>query len=479
MDRIVTIGRCQWRAFWRRFKRTGNLNAGNQAIILIVSFLLLIRYLHSLQAAATLLPRGDARLFQSLFSGIFLVWLFPMAGNAGMSITTRKLMHLPLTLKELFGIRVVTLFIPPYVWIIVLGSLGICYPIIRAQNPVPGVIAALLFITFSALTGLTVSQLLTMKLWRRILFLVLLIIGFGVFYLISKGGVASVLILSSSLPPALVSRAALGQQGWVAVGELALLVAAALAAALWSFRQSLGTIATQRSRRFNFTLPGRIGGLAAKDFRYFRRLLDPYLGVLAAALGSVYLAVAQAPSATLLQLCILIVFLPNTPLAFNSFGLDNSDSLNRIKLMPVTGKTVLLGKNLAFLLIIGVQLLPLIGLGVWRLGLVAALLACLTALALAAMFLTWGNWMSLSYPVKMQFFQFSSSNGLIVEAIAGLLFGSLPGVIAIYLMQTQGTGAAWKLILMLSLSFIIYFAGLAQFSRRFEQKQDRILNAIS
>ncbi len=162
MDRIITIARCQWRAFWRRFKRAGNLNAGNQGILLIFAVLVLARYLQSLQNAALDLPRGDTRLFESLLFGIFLIWLFPLAGSARMSIATRKLMHLPLTLKELFGIRVVTLFIQPISWIILGGSLAICYPAIRAQNPFAGVIAALLFILLSGLVGLTICQLLTM-----------------------------------------------------------------------------------------------------------------------------------------------------------------------------------------------------------------------------------------------------------------------------------------------------------------------------
>src|SRR6185503_1991000 len=113
-------------------------------------------------------------------------------------------------------------------------------------------------------------------------------------------------------------------------------------------KQSLQVAPRSRSQKvtiFNsLRIPGPAGALAAKDFRYFRRLLDPYLGVLAAALGCLYLASAQFPSTGLLLLFILIVFLPSSPLAFDSFGLDNRAGLDRIKLLPVTGKTVLLSK---------------------------------------------------------------------------------------------------------------------------------------
>ena len=84
-----------------------------------------------------------------------------------------------------------------------------------------------------------------------------------------------------------------------------------------------------------------------------------------------------------------------------------------------------------------------------------------------------------NHPVKMQFFQFSNSNGLIVEAIAGLMFGSLPGMVAIYFVQTEGMRSAWKLVGLLLLTLLVYFATLSYFSGRFEQKHDRILSAIS
>lgn len=482
MDRITAIALAQWRGFWRRFRRAGNLNAGNQGILLIISVLLLVRYLQSLHRVASELPKGNARLLESLLMGIFLVWLFPLA-TTRLSISPRKLLHWPLTPLDLFAVKIVTLFIPPFSWIILVGSLGICYPLLRAKNPLAGVAAALLFVLWSALVGLTIAHLLPIKFWRRMLFAALLLAGVGIFFLVNRDGVAGLVALSAFLPSALVARAATGNQSLLAVGELSLLTTVTLLAGFWSFKQSLETTQSRRSQKFtsfnSSILAGPVGGLAAKDFRYFRRLLDPYLGVLAAALGTLYLVAAQEPSIELFQLCVLIVFLPNTPLAFNSFGLETRAGLDRIRLMPLNGSTVLLSKNLAFVMIMAVQLAPMVLLASWRLGLLSGLLGIVEAAALSATFLVWGNWMSLNHPIKMQFFQFSNSSGLIVEALAGLMLGSLPGMISIYLLHTEGLSAAWKLILVLLVSLSIYLAALVYFSSRFEQKQDRILNAIS
>ena len=483
MDRIITIGRCQWRAFWRRFKRAGHLNAGNQAILLIFSVLLLVRFLQSLHAAATDLPQGRPRGFESLLFLIFLAWMFPLASNAGTVTSTAKLLHLPLTLRELFAIRFITLLIPPYAWIILGGSLAICYPIVRAPNPLGGVMAALLFIIFSALTGLTIAQLLRISFWRKLFFGVLLASGLLVFYLIPKPGRESLLSLLSAGPTSLVARAALGKQSWLAVGELALLATIALLAALWSFKKSLQVIRGPRSQKiamFNrLRIPGPAGGLAAKDFRYFRRLLDPYLGVLAAAFSGFYLVTADLPSAGVFQVLLLAVIVPNSSLAFNLFGLDNRSGMERLKLMPVTGTTILLGKNLAFLMIVGAQITPLVLLGSWRLGPLIGAIGLVEAMSMTAMFLVWGNWTSVNHPFKMHVFQFSSSHGQVLEAIGGVIFGTLPGMIAIYLLQTEGVRATWKVALILLCCAGLYLVSVSYVGNRFAQKQDRILSALS
>ena len=116
--------------------------------------------------------------------------------------------------------------------------------------------------------------------------------------------------------------------------------------------------------------------------------------------------------------------------------------MDRLKLMPVTGATILLSKNLAFMMIVGIQLAPLILLGSWRLGPFVGAIGMLVAASMTAMYLAWGNWMSVNYPVKMQFFQFSSSHGQVVEVLAGIIFGSLPGMISISFLHTEGINAA-------------------------------------
>jgi hypothetical protein len=483
VDRVITISRCQWQAFWRRFRRVGHLNAGNQGILLILSVLLLVRYLQTLRTAALDFSHGRPRVFESLLIAIFFVWLFPLTSNTRNRIAIRKLLHLPLTLKELFAIRLITLLLPPYTWIILGGSLAICYPIIRAGNSAAGVIAALLFIVFSGCTGLAIAQLLSMRAWRGIFFASLVLSGPIISYVVQRSGTERWSSVLPYLPTTLVTQAVLGPRAWVAVGELALLAVAAFLASLWSFKQSLQVAPKGRSQKltiFNsLRIPGPAGALAIKDFRYFRRLLDPYLGVLAAAVGCLYLVTAEVASAGFFLVFLMSVLLLNAAPAFNSFGLDNRAGMDRLKLMPLTGATILFSKNLAFMMIVGLQIAPLIMLASWRLSPLVGGIGVIVTASMTAMYMAWGNWMSVNHPVKMQFFQFSSSHGQVLEVLTGIMLGSFPGMVAIYLMNTSGTRAGWKIGLLLLCSGFIYWVSVRQVGARFAQKVDRILNALS
>jgi hypothetical protein len=268
-----------------------------------------------------------------------------------------------------------------------------------------------------------------------------------------------------------------------ATGGLLMLNVLTLAAAWWSFRQSLVNAPRARSRRridsLLFGLPGAAGGLAAKDFRYFRRLLDPYFGLLASALCCFYLVSSDAPSVSVVWISIVIVFIPNASLAFNSFGLDTRSGLDRYALLPASGATIMRGKNLALLVIIGIQVCPIILLASWRFGLSVGAFGLLEGASLAAAYLAWGNWMSITFPTKMQSFRFAPASGSLPEIIAGLVFGSLPGVINVYVLRTRAEPAIWVALLILLLCGIIYLLATIRYGRRFEQQREKIVRSIS
>ena len=283
-------------------------------------------------------------------------------------------------------------------------------------------------------------------------------------------------------PTNLVTRAAVGKNPTLAMGTLVMLNVLTFAAAWWSFRQSLVNEPRAGSgRRMDsilFRLPGAAGGLAAKDVRYFRRLLDPCFGLLASALCCFYLAASRAPSASAVWISIVILFIPNAPLAFNSFGLDKRSGMDRYGLLPLGGATILRSKNLAFVIIASVQVCPIIVLAVWRLGLSVGAFGLVEAASLAAAYLAWGNWMSITLPAKMQFFRFAPPGGSLPELIAGLVFASLPGVLTVYVLQMRAEQAIWVNLLILLLCGILYSLATIRAGRRFEQQREKVAHSI-
>jgi hypothetical protein len=96
-----------------------------------------------------------------------------------------------------------------------------------------------------------------------------------------------------------------------------------------------------------------------------------------------------------------------------------------------------MSKNLAFVMLISIQLCPIIVLATWRIGLRVGALTLLETAALVCAYLTWGNRMSIYFPTKMRFFRFAPASGLVPEIVAGLLIGSLPGIIRVYVLLAK------------------------------------------
>jgi hypothetical protein len=467
MGRITSILSCQWRAYWRRLARPGTLTASNQGILLILGVLVFVKYVRALSTASAQLSVGNTAMFERLLLGVFIVWWFPLLSNARISITTRALRHFPVTLKELFVIRAGSLFIPPLVWMIVAASIGLVYPLIQAPNPIAGVVALLLFVVTAWLLGLTVSQLVSVAVGRkRIVVGILGLLTIAVIAFVREGDRLDLADRLSVVSTKLVANPALGQRLLLSFGLLVALLTISAIAALWSFRASLQSVDTgkQQGRTFSL-LSGRTGPLSVKDLRYFRRLLDPYLGLLVSAGGCFYLVMADQPAAEVFWIFIILVFFPSASLTFNSFGLDSQSGLDRYHLLPLSGREIVLSKNTSFLLFVSFQLAPMVLLAAWQLGLGPTFLGIIESSLVAVAYMTWGNLIAVGHRFRMEFFRFSSG-GAPIDALAGVIFGSLPGAIAIRLF---GWGHWWVIIAMVVVYSGMYWASLVWSGRKFDR----------
>ena len=143
MDRVTTILKCQWRAYWRRFRGSASLRADNVSIMLLIGGLASLRFLQELPRVASQLERGQTARYETLLNVVFFAWMVPVIGESRRAITSRALLHFPLTYRELFLIRAGSVFCSPLSWIVVALSLTLCGPVAVTEHPVTGVIGLL------------------------------------------------------------------------------------------------------------------------------------------------------------------------------------------------------------------------------------------------------------------------------------------------------------------------------------------------
>jgi hypothetical protein len=482
MDRLAAIIEYQFRAHWRHFSRAGKLAAGNRGIIILVTGLILIKYFRLLNTARIEVAQGKTALLSFLLAGVFVACVSVCLSSPRTFHSLSGLRRLPLSISDLFVIRIVATFMTPFSWMVTVGAFAILYPIAQAPKPAGGIIAASMFIFGAWATGLVFSNLLANKVWRRVIFGGLLVSGASALYVVNGNHSTLVGTVSRLAPNVLVAEAAVGKSSLAAIAILFGLTVLALFAARWSFSQSLKATTPQSNNRkapsllFYFPLSWR--GLAAKDFRYSLRLLDPYFGVLISAPGCLYLISSAAPTATAVMVVILCVFIPSAALAFNSFGLDTRSGMDRYGLLPAAGTAIIRSKNLAFAIIMSAQVLPLILLSGWRLGLLTSFATLVQAASLAMAYMSWGNWMSVTLPSRMHFYRFAPTTGAITEIIAGVTVNSLPGVLILYLIRADGERAIWLAGPILLACVLSYFVATNLSGRRFEMNRQKIRDSL-
>lgn len=118
-------------------------------------------------------------------------------------------------------------------------------------------------------------------------------------------------------------------------------------------------------------IPGRLGGLLRKNLREAWMQLDPYVGLWLSLSGLAYRIASPGPVPEALFGLSLLVVLALSTTAQGLFALDAQRGFERYGLLPLRGWEILLAKDLAWLMILFVLLLPLAPLPGLAAGLVA------------------------------------------------------------------------------------------------------------
>jgi hypothetical protein len=484
---VRQILKYQWKAYWRRFIRPGQLPQFDVLLLLLLCALLIFKLPPVLRRAARELAIGQTSVMDQLLFALAAAWIYLRIENAIISILPKGLIRFPLTINSLLVVRIGSFFISPAAMIITVGSLLGASPLLASPRPFIGIAAAILFFVMAASLGLSLSHMMSSAALRIRLMIVTAIVIVPLGAVLFASGREAGRRLASIIqftPVRLVTSGAIAPNYRTALLSLMTLAGCAALALLllrWSFSRSLSDQETNRPRSNRaaslIRFPGRLGGLVRKEQNYFRKHLVVWIGLLI-TLAYIQIFWFGAPHPVTFQVIILIIFSINMSLPMNSFGLDEPPEINRYLLFPLRGRDILLGKNLGFAIIVGLQLSVTLPFAIWRLGWREVSFGLIEAAALSFAYMAWGNLDSVSAPYKMRFYR-DSGGGSLFDALIGMTLCSLPGVAIIYLTRFNSELLAAKIASLLALMALVYLVSLHFAGRKFERDWQKIHYRLS
>ena len=464
------IFRYQWRAFWRRVLRTGHLKF-YLTLLTLLGWMAAVTLPGSLSRAARELAAGQTASMDRLLLVLCLIWLVVLGENLNVSLSSDRLRRFPLDVRSLLALRLFSLFLSPIAWLATIVSLLSLFPLLSAPHPLLGSLAAFLFFALTIGVGMTVFQPLGIARWRRRL-------------LVAVAAVGAVAMAFMAVNPAtLVTTVAVATTPYaMAVPAATLLVSGALAwyLFLWSFRRSLHAETSERAARRATSiarLPGRLGPLVHKEQRSVSRVLDLWMGLLL-VLAAAALALAAYMSPTYRQAIFLIVCALNVNVTLNCLGLDRPAGLTRYLILPIRGKDLLLAKNVALMVAVAVQLMPLLAVGAWQSGFVQFGAETMVAGVLILAHLAWGNVVSVFEPRRSEPHRFASPGEVLTTSVSALI-GSTPGVAVIVLLRYDSRINALAIAGIVLLTLAAYYRSLQYAGRSFERRIETISERLA
>ena len=142
-------------------------------------------------------------------------------------------------------------------------------------------------------------------------------------------------------------------------------------------------------------LPGPFGGLLIKNIREMFSVLDPYVGIVLSISALIYQSTSADPVPEAIYGSTLLIVLTLSTYAQNLFALDSGGSFERYGILPMPGWKILLSKDLAFLLVLMLLVLPL---------------NPVVGLASGLVLLAFGHWKSVVRPTKQARWCFVAGN---------------------------------------------------------------------
>jgi hypothetical protein len=416
-----------------------------------------------------------------------LLWLVVSGEDLNVSLSSERLRRFPLDVGSLLALRLLSLFLSPIAWLATIVSLLGLSPLLSARHPVLGGLAALFFFALAIGVGTSVSQLLGIARWRRRLLGTAAALGAVAVAFALTSVPHDARPLSASLmtanPATLVTTVAVATTPYAMAAPLATLLVCG--AAVWylllrGFVRSLHGGTSERTARRATSiarLPGRLGPLVQKEQRSVSTVLDLWLGLLL-VLAAAALSLSASMSSTYRQTIFVVVCALNANVTLNCLGLDRPAGLARYLILPIRGNDLFLAKNVAVIVVVAVQLMPLLAVGAWQSGFTQLGADIVVAIVLMLAHLAWGNVVSVFEPRRMEPHRFASAGDLLTVSVS-LLIGSAPGVAVIVLLRSDPRVAALAIAVIVLSTMAAYYSSLRYAGRSFERRTEIISRRLA
>lgn len=489
----------QWRAQQRDLRQRGAWRGSNVATVIVLACVGLVAQIVLSATALAALGAGETAaglaLAEAGLTGVLIGWiLLPILvhsiAGGGAGVVLQRLTQFPLTTGQLLVIGMTGALLQPVYWVLIVTTLLALAPLALAPVAGLGLLAGLLYVTAAAVVSwalsLAASAVMSSRFGREVALTVTAALIFSALPLtlgdvefasgratFTIGGREFLLLAADArsgwlvdmgrwLPAARVGAVARGEDpGWALLA-----LAAAVVAGVWLSRASLKRLVLRPAeapggRRARTTaikslpgVPSVLGVPAVKELRYLLRTLDALLGFAFAVVAAVWMMVRPQDAHRVLVFCLPAIVLNEMVMPLNLFGLDGQ-AVDRYRLLPLTGTQVILGKNLAFVILVLLEIALPVLVGAWRTGVVYAASAACAALAAVCLMMTWGNQVSVRSPAPRAFFNFDSKEqaGGILSMLGTTLLWLVPlfaGMIARELGGDPALLAAEALLLLVA-----------------------------
>lgn len=514
-----------WKAWWRKLEQKGVWHGANTNMVMGFAFMGFMGVMVASIVALKSL-RGDAlaqgmMILEGNFSSVMMGWLVVpiMVGSTtaeGRGIQPTRMGQFPLSNLNFLLVGLMSRLVQPVYWILMGASLFALLPMLAVANPLPGFIAGILFIVFSAMLAWSVelfsSAIFTSRRGREIMMVVVLVavvpffaiingdfsmadgnitfsLGDHSVLLFSDDGTSGLLTKTRDFSPAVwVSGVADGSRTTGGLSFLSLAAIFSSALTFFSLKRVMlhppssisGRKGTSKPIGVPFLFSYRSGPLFVKELRYLTRTLDHLMGVGMGLIAFAWILIRPEHLIFVLPLGAFNVVFNESAIPLNCFGLDGSGA-DRYRLLPLSGREVVLTKNLAYFAIVSLHLAPLFLAafikGAWLLGL-CAMMGVASACLLTAI---GGNIASINSPAPRAFFNFDSkeqTGGVLALIFAGVIWIIPIGVYFALAWVNIGAAAA-GLAVLFGIVLLVYRISVGNAGKSFDEAGEKMRERLS